>query len=205
MDLFLVWTYFSSGAPVKWSFQPLRSLTINCDRKKDLADAIKVVALDKHHNITTPEDDFFPFVTTEHTKYVKNIFLIKLFVICSKYILTFLKYVLPCSKYILACLKYILTCSKYILTCSKYILTFSKYILTSSDISLFTSYSSGNSVKYTGSMIKKNDEFIFTPASVLGGSSGEVTIYVQDEKKQLARDSISILLESGERYIFTKL
>lgn len=60
--------YFS-GPAKKWSFQPL-SLKVHCDRQKDLEKAVKIVVLDKHHNITSPLEGIVPVVSVEHAQLV---------------------------------------------------------------------------------------------------------------------------------------
>ena len=60
--------YFS-GPAKKWSFQPL-SLEVHCDRQKDLEKAVKIVVLDKHHNVTSPLEGILPVISVEHAQLV---------------------------------------------------------------------------------------------------------------------------------------
>lgn len=54
------------GVAVKWSFQPMTLSVIN-GKKKDLSEAVKIIALDKHHNPTVPNPDLVPIVTVDHS------------------------------------------------------------------------------------------------------------------------------------------
>jgi len=51
---------------VRWSFQPLGDMTVINGKKKDLADAITITALDKHQNPTSLDESIQPIITVRH-------------------------------------------------------------------------------------------------------------------------------------------